>query len=202
MKTPNDAGLAATRHWNIDGLPDIEAGGLLILWGGVLAGHEIWPSRLTAIASGILPVLLVAVFLIVDALLVPRLKRRLTYPRAGYVRPRATPYRRGTAAGLGAFSAAAMMAWIAGGRGLDRPHMPSIVAGLGTLFLAYCGWRFRLPRLFAYAVAAAAVGLALPPTWPPDLGVGAFQVAVGTLLLAGGGLTLRRFLRIPVPETP
>jgi len=200
-KTLGGAAQAAPRHWNVDGLPEIEGGVLLVLWGSILAWHALWPSRLSAMAAGVLPLLLVALLLVADQLLLPQLKARITYPRVGYAQPRVAPYRRAAAAGLGAVAAAGMAAWIAS-EGFDGRHLPRALAGMTAVFLAFCATRFRLPRFFAYAAVAVVCGLALPREWPVDLGVGVLQAAVGAAAVAGGVRTLRRLLRTPIAEEP
>ena len=199
-KTIDDAVRAAPRHWNVDGLPEMLGGVLLVAWGALLIWHELSLSRLSAMSAAVGPLLLIVLLIASDQILLPRIKARLTDSRVGYARPRVSGRQRALAAGIGVVAGAAMALWIASG-GAARQHSSTMVAGLAALFLVYCAWRLRLPRFLVYAVVAVAAAVVVPRSWPPDLALGAIQVALGSAAALGGSWTLARLLRGSPSET-
>ena len=74
------------RYWNLDGIPEFIMGGLWVVWGFAFLVSSYLPggSRIARVYSMVFPMILV-----VSALgsnwLAKQLKKKYTFPRAGYV---------------------------------------------------------------------------------------------------------------------
>ena len=205
--TLEDATRASQRHFAADGVPELVAGGFVLLWGLTLVADQVWPKETwpLRLSNGValFGPLLAALFLIVPNPLLRRLKERITYPRIGYVKPRPVPAsRQGSAVGGAILVALVWLAWwmgARGGRGELEQLMPLMMGALAAVPALTEALRLRLRRFLIYAgVALAAGGLA---SWLCLPGPGSALVicAVGAATVAGGAWTLRRLLRLP-PE--
>jgi len=123
------------------------------------------------------------------------LKKRLTYPRTGYVLPRMHPFSK----------AAVFLAFWLGGFVLTLFYAllgPEVREAVGTAFqgtlaavvLLIIGFGLRRFTYLAVAAALLGWGLTVLPG-DADLEMAVFCRVLGTLLLVSGALTLRCYLR-------
>jgi hypothetical protein len=198
-KTLDEAARTPARHWNIDGLPEMEVGSFLLLWGGIMAATELWPAVVPRALSAWGGIVFAIALMLVDQIALPRLKARATYPRVGYVRRRLVPARRVIALVLGFVVAVAAVAWVrfARHRGLETHDLPQALAVVLAVALVLSARRLGLARFHAYALVALVSGFALPAGVSSDLRIGLLQLAVGGAFLAGGAHAYRRLMDVP-----
>lgn len=189
----------AQQYWHEDGLVELVVGllfaliGLLFLVEGSAAAGSPWAH---SSALG-LPILVIGgVF--AGRWLIHFAKRRITYPRTGYVglrRARDARQQRRWAAAIAAgiagviayllMSAPAALRWI--------PFIQGAVIGGFLLMLAF---RLNLTRYFILALLSTLLGAALLwSPWNESLTTGGYFGTMGVLLMVTGGWVLARYLR-------
>lgn len=189
------------RYWYEDGLAEIATGCLFILIGLVIVAQGLVPagSPLAAIAGLAFPIVVVGGILAVRRL-VNIAKERITYPRTGYVQyGRPGPRRRWLAAVFGGSmgivvailftSGPASLVWL--------PLFQGLIIGA---FWLYLGTRLDLIRFYVLAALSALIGIALALGGLADpTGSAAYFGGMGIVMVAGGGLALRSYLRQTQP---
>ena len=185
------------RHWSMDGIAELLAGSLILVWGMAVSAQQLWPSRVTEILAVGGPMLAAGVLALFHrgiAARLERLKARWTYPRIGYVKlPEASGARKTATAILGAV-AAAVAAVVVVQRPAFLPLLTGAVYAAGAAIL----WaRLGIRRLVAYALLALAAGAVAQWALPARLGVGFVMCAAGLSWAVGGGFVLRDLLRQP-----
>ena len=186
------------RYWNVDGLNEIAVAlisGLTGLW--------VWASDVSS-----LPHTWKGAFSVTFPLLIcggmwgarhaiTRIRRRLTYPRAGYVELRQpSPSRRIAMGVIAALVAAALAAAVRLESRDELRRLAVLVPGLASAaLLCVLGSRARLRRFYvlaavlgAAALAIAAAGLSL------EMGIIAYWLTASAATFVSGGVTLWRFL--------
>jgi hypothetical protein len=121
------------------------------------------------------------------------IRRRLVYPRGGYIAFRKRPWIAVCSALSAAVVTAAMALFLAKGPSGFLPLAYALLVSLGMLFWAA---RTHMPRFAAYAATSVAGGLALyfmHTAWHP--GMTLYFSLMGTAFLIGGGLTLFLYVR-------
>jgi hypothetical protein len=188
------------RYWNVDGLHEI--GVALIL---SLTALWVWASDLSDLPrtwrngfSMSFPIL-VCGGIAAEGWMVKAIRRRLTYPRAGFAELRKPPRtKRIWTALLGMFVATAIAAAIATNAlaSFDLRRWSMALLGIGMAALLWqVGSRSQLPRFRMLAALIAALGVAIAATnWPFEIGIVAFFGMAGAAFLVSGGITLWRFL--------
>jgi hypothetical protein len=201
----------ARRYWNVDGLAEIYAGVFFLL---VPLLNLFWQRTSIGPAWRVLGGLTVMTCtLALSRTILIVIRRRLTYPRTGYVsfrRPRRGKEAAGTALILIALAAIfVLMAfttnWLGG-----LTAISGITIGVIDLYL---GRMTDLPRFYFLAGLSIAAGIVLglvEPTFIPFFPMeGAMEVSaylfgiIGAGYLITGGITLVRYLRenpAPAPE--
>lgn len=189
------------RYWYEDGLTEIGMGAIMVALGLVFL-FETWlpagPAHTLISMLGPL-VAVVGVGLLAQRV-IRAAKRRLTYPRAGYVAYRRQSGGRlaqrlalGVAVGalVGTFSALpSLEMWI--------PALIGLIIGGALLF---GGHRLGLPRFYLLAAASTALGTLASLAGLGDLlGGAAYFVGFGLAAILSGAVTLRAFLgAVPFP---
>ncbi len=185
------------RYWYEDGLSEIALGVLYLAVGGLFLADALLPKgpgHVFLSTLGLPAVLIGGAWLGRRA--VQAAKERLTYPRTGYVRyPRPGGRRRllsGTVAGL--ISALAVLLLRAAPSA--RAWLPGVLGLVIAASYLYVGQRFGLGRFLALAAFSAVAGVGASLAGLSMLeGSAAYFALAGTALVAGGAVTLRRYLR-------
>lgn len=184
------------RYWNVDGLHEIAIAVLL-----ALTALWTWASDLSELPrawkgafSSTFPIVLCG-GIFIEGRVIKAIRRRLTYPRAGFVefrKPSLTT--RARTALLGAFVAAAMGAAAMASLDLWRWMLALIGIGMGAM-MWQIGTRSSLPRFQALAGLVAVLGIALAIAgWPFEIAIVTFFATAAAALFVSGGVTLWRFL--------
>jgi hypothetical protein len=187
------------RYWNVDGLHEI--GVALIL---ALTALWVWATELSDLPqawkrgfSTTFPFLLIG-GMSVERVVIKTIRRRLTYPRAGFAEMRKPTGGRRLVSALAAAVIAAGIGF-AGAR--FEPEqlrrwaviVPGVAAGI---FLWQIGSRAGVSRFYAAGALIAAASLAIAGAgMSMSLGLTLFWAIAAGVLLVSGGITLWRFLR-------
>jgi hypothetical protein len=185
------------RYWNVDGLHEIAIAVLL-----ALTALWTWASDLSELPrawkgafSSTFPLMLCG-GIFIEGRVIKAIRRRLTYPRAGFVEFRKPTLTTRLRAGLlGAFVAAAIAAsmWVSF-VDLSRWAMALIGIGMGGM-MWQIGARSSLPRFQTLAVLVPVLGIAITFSgWPFEIGIVVFFAAAAAALFVSGCVTLWRFL--------
>jgi hypothetical protein len=204
MQRPNldDVARRPAQYWTIDGLPELMLGVVWIIWGGAwLAGQRLpheWPWKAYWL---IVPPALAMSGLAANAI-TRALKRRLTFPRAGYVewqRPeRLTAYR--VAAAIVVVAATLAVVTLGAGRSDFEQRAPAAITVILALSFVALSVRQRTPHHLALAAAAVALAVAVSVVTSGWDAMNWLFVALGSMCILVGGIRLARFLRThPLP---
>lgn len=184
------------RYWNVDGLHEIGVAlilALMALWTWASNFSDL-PRAWKGAFSASFPILLCG-GMFAEGRVVKVIRRRLTYPRAGFVefkKPTRGKILRGIL--LGAIVATMVASAIRVGLDLDRWLVPLIGLGMGGM-LWQIGRRSDLPRFQTIGLLVTALGCAIAVLgWQFELEAVAFFSAAAVALAASGGLALWRFL--------
>lgn len=200
-------GRRIAKHACEDGIGEMFYGGVFLLIGLLFFVEAALSPPLPSFSAVGLVVVVWGGYLL-SRWLVPALRRRLTFPRTGFVTYRQlTAGRLWMAIGIGALvsSLVAGVVWFAVGSrpgGLDWvPLGNGLVVGA---FLLYLGVRLGLRRFQVLAGFSALAGLAaFLGGMGAVLGTGAYFAAMGAALSVCGALALRAYLRgTPRVEEP
>ncbi|MFN2250957.1 MAG: hypothetical protein ACK2UL_03490 [Anaerolineae bacterium] len=191
------------RYWYEDGLAEIGAGVIFLAVAALFAFESAQPegSPLSAISAIGLPIVVIGGIVVVGRA-VTAAKRRLTYPRTGYVAYRKQPRRARTAAVLVAtVVAVVLVAFIAlSDTDLAAAALRWLPALDGLAIAAmylYLGYALGIGRFVALAVVSLAAGLfASYVTDDTSLGTAICFGLSGTALIVSGGLTLAKYMRL------
>jgi hypothetical protein len=181
-----------------DGLGEIALGLILFLLGGVFIAQTIVRER-SAIyqALGILSIIVVLSAALLTGRIVRLLKRRITYPRTGYVafkKKERSPKRRAVAG----IVAAIIGASIAVLYGLS-PSVSTLFPAVNGLLLAVAVFFFAhkvgLTRFYVLAAASAVIGIAIAAAGIGEIkGIGFFYMLYGITIAISGVITLVAYL--------
>ena len=195
------------RYWTIDGLPELMLGVLWIVSGGAwLLGQQVparWPWK--AYWLIVAPALALGGF--AANALTRALKRRVTFPRSGYVDWRPPDRRSRTRLAATIVVGAAMLAWAAlsSRQPALEDRAPAVLSVIIALSFVAISIRQRTPHHLALAAAAVAFPVALASlTTGWDTTYWLF-VALGAACALVGAIRLTRFVRshpLPSPEGP
>jgi hypothetical protein len=197
----DDLARRPARYWTIDGLPELVLGALWVIWGGAwLLGQQLphdWRGRTYWL---VVPAVLALGTLAANAI-TRALKRRVSFPRAGYVEwrgpDRTTRYR----AGAAIVAAAVLLAIVtlSGGAGDVPRRMPAVLSVILALGFVAISIRQRTPHHLALAGAAAALAVAVTVIATGADAINWLFLGLGTACLLVGGVRLGLFLRTHPP---
>jgi hypothetical protein len=195
MEDPSiEAQRRAARYWNIDGLPELFIG---FLWLSV----PVYFYGLTHLAkAGPSRTVLIIVWMLAITLgplagrfwILPALKRRITWPRTGYV---------GHAACWKQKSKALWLLLVIVPLACALPFAPSRMAVPLTVALLVVtatgvGWAMRMRRAFVFAGLMAVFGIAITVAGVGmETGLSLLFAVAGVTSLLSGSWTLRHYLR-------
>ena len=182
------------KHWNVDGLPELLIGVIWIVYGGLwLAGDLLPEGGASNVYRVVTPVLMVGAALCCKWLLI-RIKRKITYPRVGYVRARGPGKREFVGLLLLVLGLAAAVIFTPRPLGAST-LAPLILASVISLALVVVAWRMQDWRLLWLVLAPVALALYARSA---RMGVAPWKwmfVFFGVICAAAGASRLRRFLR-------
>jgi len=195
------------QYWFEDGVAEIAFGIFVLILGLFFLGSALSPEKSTArfiFDIGLMPVILAGGWAVNR--LARSMKRKLTYPRTGYVAYKRPEKRKRIKKALLAGGSAGLVAALAAVFFVSKPArldaMPAFSGLAYALALVFVSLRAGLSRIAVVAVltAAAGVGLAFAG-WAKGLELAAFYGIVGLLLVLSGFIGLRSYLRRnPLPE--
>jgi MFS family permease len=197
------------RSFYEDGLTEIALGLIFLLLGAYFYAEATLPpgsTVLTVVSSAAFLAVFAAAFLVNR--LLRYLKRRITYPRTGYVtfkKKEAGPKRR--------LAAAAVAMVIGGGMAVLYGLSPSVrllLPAVNGLLFAVAGLlvanRIGVGRFYVLAAASAAIGVGLTAAGAGDAkGVSLFYLLFGAAVILTGAAALAVYLRRnprPADDTP
>ena len=193
------------RYWYSDGIAELASGSMFVLLGlyfgiQVIFGEE---SIISIFLQVILVLVMIAGFMGVRWL-VNTLKARLTYPRTGYVEYRVDDReirkRRWIIVAAAAIVSGVSIVFEAYIRDLDSVIL---ITGLlaGIIFIALRGRSSGLKRFYALGGLAIVLGVTLSiSSLSQIIDFALFFGLLGVVIVASGGLVLRRYLNEnPVP---
>jgi hypothetical protein len=185
------------RYWNIDGIPELVLGVVWVLWGvALLVGEALPRGAAWRVYWMVMPAVLVLGGMAANQI-TKALKRRVTYPRTGYVElPAPTAAVRGGAAAIAVGAAAVVAGLILKGRTTGAEHTAPVAIGLlFSLAFLIASVRERAPHLLALAGVALMLGIAVATLGLGWSGLNWLLVAMGVASTAVGGWRLRRYVR-------
>ncbi len=189
-----------------DGLGEITLGLFLFLFGGVLFAQTVVREK-SAIyqALGLLSIIMVLSAGLLTGRIVSFLKRRITYPRTGYVafkKREQSPKRRAAAMIVAAIIGASVAALY----GLS-PSVNALFPAVNGLLFAVAVFFFALKvgltRFYVLAAVSAVIGIALAAAGIGEIkGIGFFYMLFGIAIAISGLAALIVYLRrSPKPAT-
>jgi multisubunit Na+/H+ antiporter MnhG subunit len=173
------------KHWNVDGLPELLIGVIWLVSGGLwLAGDLLPDGAASNVYRVVTPILMVgAAFL--GKWMVFKLKRRITYPRVGYVRAKGPGKREFVGLLLLVLGLAAAVIFT------PRPLGASTLA---PVILAVA-WRMQAQHLLWIVPAPIALGIYAYLTQVGSAPWRWMFVFLGAVCAMVGAVRLRRFLK-------
>jgi hypothetical protein len=187
-------------YWLVDGIVELYLGGLLILISLLYFFQVTAPEGIHGFVGSAIPVI-VLLAAILGGTLVQKTKKRITYPRTGYVSYPQTSWTLNMLSALlgGALGISISVLAI---RLAINGMQEFLQAGVGlalAIFLAGMGLRVRsVPRLYWLAALSAMASLLQVYFWGAETGGNIFYALVmGLAFLLTGGLTLRNYLSQP-----
>ena len=175
------------QYQNIDGLNELSIGAMWFWLGLTMSLYvlfpEVYPPLVSLVGLGV-PLL---------GRSISKLKERITYPRTGYAIPRVPRYLYPVFAG-GLFLITTLDAFVWDASLLSLWMQPLSLGFLSACFLLWAGG--GLKRFYYLAAAAFLWGAGL--TWygvDMYMGIVLHSALLGLLLMASGGVTLRRYLK-------
>ena len=186
-------------YWLRDGIPDIVLGLYFALAGVLFALEAVLGEKGRSLSAYGLPIVIIGGTLAL-APIIRVLKRRITYPRTGYVVHRQdSPGRRGAFGLVGAVAVIAVIAGVillsSGGAMANVPLAPLATGAILSVGFLVAGIRSSQRRLFLVAVtASASVALGASLTSDDTIGMAVLFVAVGCVQALLGFVVLSRYL--------
>jgi hypothetical protein len=188
-------------YWYADGLVELGTGLLLVLMAALFALEGLAPAgSLPAAFSALwLPFLLLGGMLLLG-LGLRVAKRRLTFPRTGYVAyERTRPVRKVLAGVIGGLVSLSLVLLLA-----SRPEwltaLPAVQGGVVALVWFFLSYRIGVWRLALVGLVSLVAGLAASLAGlSPSIGAAAVFGPTGLASLVSGGLVLAHYLRTTSP---
>ncbi len=196
----DEAKKRAYRYWTEDGLPELFIGAGFVSYALLL-----WWSIKQASGVGIMcNTLFLPVWILPGTWIIQKVKERVTYPRTGYVtyQPMSQHKKKTLLAGVLAAMVLVAIVFFSDASAL-------LFTILFVLILGWITWQQKCLRFAFYTLLALATGLFVffnPTIFSAGGGQAAFVdinipvlLITGAAMLAGGGITLVRFLRTHPP---
>lgn len=186
------------RYWYIDGISEMAAGFILMLIGGFFAIVPLISSdnaRIWVLAIGQPALIILSIFF--GSRVVHSVKERVTYPRTGYVAFRKKDQKRrwGRIVFAMMLSASLGLLFSLLFNLIPDRWIPTIAAGVMSMFLLVIAYNLGLLRFVALAVYTLGVGLLVSWWMPPEPYDLAMMMALcGAGVLVSGLLALRHYL--------
>lgn len=182
-----------------DGLTEIALGLIFLLLGGYFLAQDLAPegSALGQVLTVVFVLVIVSAGFVVNRLL-RFLKRRITYPRTGYVafkKKEPSPKRRAATAVVAMIISASMAALYSLSPSLKLlfPAVNGLLFAVAVLLFAN---KVGLARFFVLAAASALIGVALTSAGIGDLkGIALFYLLFGAAAAVSGLAALVAYLR-------
>lgn len=190
-------------YWYADGLVEIGTGLLFLLLTAFFAVEGLAPadSLPPGFSAFGLPVILLG-GMAVAGLALRSLKRRLTYPRTGYVAYPPTHPMRKVLAGVIGGTVSLLLVLLLTDRLEWIRALPTLQGAAVAAVWLLMGYRTGIARLAAHGLLALLAGLASGwAGWPTWLGTSAVFGAIGLASLLTGAFVLTRYLRTTTPPT-
>ena len=183
----------SSSYWTIDGLPELLMGVLWMTWGGLWLIGTALPRGMAYTCFWLVVPPALACFGIFGNRTLQRLKERITYPRAGYVRLKKPPAWVVVIVvlGLSLPIAAAVLGFVSDS---EDSLLPLVLAVI-SLGLLGQGVHKRNGRLLILATISLGLGVWVWRTGAGWTGLSWAFLWLGIAGLALGALRLRRFLR-------
>ena len=181
-----------------DGLSEIAIGLIFLVLGGYIFGQTIVPegSPLNAVYSVLFVLVIASSGFLVNRIL-RFLKRRITYPRTGYLayKKREPSPKRRLAAGIVGGVIAALFTLLA-----IAPSVKALLPALNGLLLAFAVFLFAnkigLVRFYILSAASAVIGIAVTAAGVGDVkGISLYYGLFGAAMTLSGLATLVVYLR-------
>jgi len=182
-----------------DGLTEIAMGLIFLILGGYFFATTVVPegSALGAVLTGLFVLIIVSAAFLVNRFL-RFFKRRITYPRTGYVtfkKKEPSPKRRVATAVVAAIIGAGLAALY----GLS-PSVKLLIPAINGLLFAVAALLFAnkvgLLRFYILAAAAAVIGLGITGAGIGDAkGISLFYLVFGAAVVVSGAAALIAYLR-------
>jgi hypothetical protein len=194
----------ARQYWYDDGLTEIGVAILFLAIGALFLVEALAPAgSLPASFSAIGLVVLVAGGIWIINWAVRLAKRRITYPRTGFVRyPRRdrSPRRRLLVGVLGATVSMVIVLVLFATAPASLAWIPALQGAFIGAFILYVAYVVGLIRFYLLAAASFGLGLATALAGLGDtLGNGVYFAGMGLALLLSGVVTLLRYLKSTEP---
>jgi hypothetical protein len=181
-----------------DGLFEIALGFIFLVFGGYIFGQTIVPegSPLNAVFSVLFVLVIVSSGFLVNRI-VRFLKRRITYPRTGYVayKKRELSPKRRLAAGIVGGVIAALFTLLAIAPSV-KALLPALNGLLGAFAVLLFANKVGLIRFYILSAASAVIGIAVTVAGVGDSkGISLYWSLFGAALIVSGLATLVAYLR-------
>lgn len=187
-----DAQRAAGRYWNVDGIAEIYAGCLFLLVPVLTLCSAYLPYGNLWFGLGFPVGLMGGIF--AGRPVIAAIRRRLTYPRTGYVALRRRPT---DAAGVTlTLVVVAVIVFLVATKGNWSAGVYAATGLISGIFNLHLGRSMSLARFYFLGLVSIATGAVLAVADPPvSLGMSVLWGVLGVGCLITGGITLRRYLR-------
>lgn len=187
-----------SQYWHADGLPEVVMGVLWILWGSTwLIGDKLPKGPVSRVFWTVAPFALIAACG-TAAWLIKSLKKRWTFPRAGYVDWKKPTGRKSVAVLAVGFMSGLVFAAVSNsgfGADLQRIAVP-VITVLLSLGFVIAGRAQRETHLVVLGALTLAIGLTVATVAGPGWSsVNWMLVIVGLVTTVAGGLRLAAFVR-------
>ena len=193
----------AIQYWYTDGIFELGFGLLCLALGGYFSLGNILQGNRFAFLVDIALVAVVIGGSFLMRWLIQKWKERVTFPRTGYVNySRKANRGRTLLMGVIVLSALGLMIFFLSYVEMQISAWPLVTGILFGIVMFFVAWRNSLQRFYLHALLSilAGVGLAFSP-WDNHVGLAAFYLLIGLILIISGILLLRKYLRQnPVPK--
>jgi hypothetical protein len=188
---------AARRYWNVDGLAEIYAGCFFLLV--PLASFSLRRVSIAPVWLALAGIVVLVCSLALSRTVITVIRRRLTYPRTGYVSFRRA--RRGETVGIGVILISLLAILILMALTTNWSGGLTAISGLAIGLLdIHFGRMTGMPRFYFLGGLSIAAGTLLglaEPTFTVFFPMGAFALLLGIIgagYLVTGGITLWKYL--------
>lgn len=187
----------AIQYWYVDGTFEFFFGLLCMAIGAYMYVENLLQGTWFATPVNVLLVVVVIGGSFLMRWLVQKWKERITFPRTGYVTYSRKENRGQTILmGVIVLGVLGLTVLFLSYVDLQFSAWPLVTGILFSIVMIFVGWRTSLHRFYLHALLSVltAVGLAFSP-WDNHVGLAAFYLVIGLILITSGMLLLRKYLR-------